>query len=436
MSVHLASAGWGSSLFARSLRLIIVLLVAAQFANLLVLRELVQRPRLDRLAGLVRADLSAIDLALHRLPQSERAGYVDALNRAAAGRILVPAGQAPAQFDAPQAPAAALLLRPLQSALGSGFRLHWARSGEMRLWIGTRLGGQRYWVGFATPGLLTSLRLPLLLGTAISVALAVLGAWIIHRTVRRPMRALAAAAEAVGAGRPPGPLPERVPPEIAQVVGSFARMAEELERADRDRAVMLAGVSHDLRTPLAKLRLCVEMLPPGIDAELVATMKRSIAAADAIVSQFLDFARVGADESEEEVDLAALARQTALDLLPPERLDLDLPASGCTLRARPVALRRAVMNLVDNAVTHAGGIVGLRLYCDPVRAQLAVLDRGPGIAQDRRERLMRPFARGDASAGSGLGLAVVDRVARLHRGSLELRDRPGGGLEAVLRLPR
>lgn len=433
MSV-VAGSAWRMSLFARSLWLIVALIVASQVANFVVFRELAQRPRLERLADYIRASVDAINLALQRLPPAERAAYVDALNQAGDGLRIVPADAVPPSFSARTSPGIALLLRPLRRMLGAGYRLHWEREGGARMWVEMRLGGRDYWIGFASAGLLPSLRLLLLFGTAISAALALLGAWVIQRTVHRPMRALVAAAEAVGAGRQPGLLPRDAPPEIAQVAHSFGAMAASLEQADRDRAVMLAGISHDLRTPLAKLRLCVEMLPHDADAELVDTMKRSIATADAIVGQFIDFARVGTDEVPETVDLTALVQRAALDAMPADRLQFELPVS-CAMQGRPVALRRAVMNLVDNAARHAGGMVGVRLRCVSGGAELAVLDRGPGVAPGDRHRLVQPFIRGDGSKGSGLGLAVADRIARLHGGALELRNREGGGLEARLRLP-
>lgn len=433
MSV-VAGSAWRMSLFARSLWLIVALIVASQVANFVVFRELAQRPRLERLADYIRASVDAINLALQRLPPAERAAYVDALNQAGDGLRIVPADAVPPSFSARTSPGIALLLRPLRRMLGAGYRLHWEREGGARMWVEMRLGGRDYWIGFASAGLLPSLRLLLLFGTAISAALALLGALVIQRTVHRPMRALVAAAEAVGAGRQPGLLPRDAPPEIAQVAHSFGAMAASLEQADRDRAVMLAGISHDLRTPLAKVRLCVEMLPHDADAELVDTMKRSIATADAIVGQFIDFARVGTDEVPETVDLTALVQRAALDAMPADRLQFELPVS-CAMQGRPVALRRAVMNLVDNAARHAGGMVGVRLRCVSGGAELAVLDRGPGVAPGDRHRLVQLFIRGDGSKGSGLGLAVADRIARLHGGALELRNREGGGLEARLRLP-
>lgn len=422
------------SLFARSLWLIVALIVASQFANFLVFRELVQRPRLERLADYVRANAAAIDLALRRLPQTERAGYLDALNHGDTGWRIVAVGDMPPGFGEAHGLAIDLLLHPLAKALGPGFRLRWQRGRDAHLWVATRLGDRDYWMGFTTGGLLPNMRMLLLLSTAISVALALLGAWAIHRTIHRPLRQLAEAARLVGAGRAPMQLPRDAPPEIANVAHSFAAMAESLAQAEQDRAVMLAGISHDLRTPLAKLRLCVEMLPPDADAELVATMKRSIASSDAIVGQFIDFARVGTEETPERLDLAVLARQVATDVLQPGQLHLDTP-DNCDIRGRPVALRRAIMNLVDNAAKYAGGRVDVRLRRLNDAVELAVLDRGPGIAAAQRDELIRPFIRGDVSVSSGLGLAIVDRIARLHGGRLLLRDRDGGGLNATLRLP-
>ncbi|MGC8703811.1 MAG: histidine kinase dimerization/phospho-acceptor domain-containing protein, partial [Thiomonas sp.] len=238
--------------------------------------------------------------------------------------------------------------------LGPRYALRWSLQGEQRLWVRPTPEGLSDWIGFPTRGLLPGLLHLLLLSSAASFVLALLGAWWMHRTIRRPMQALARAAEAVGRGR--------APPEIAAVLDSFERMAASLEQAAQERAVMLAGVSHDLRTPLAKLRLCVEMLRPEADAGLIATMERSILAANGIIGQFVDFARVGADEPQQTVDLAELVRSAIADVAADGPVAADLQP-GCIATVRPLALRRLVTNLLDNARRHAGGEIDVELRC-------------------------------------------------------------------------
>jgi two-component system osmolarity sensor histidine kinase EnvZ len=262
------------------------------------------------------------------------------------------------------------------------------------------------------------------------------------RRINRPLKQLASAAGALGRGESPEPLPETGPMEVRTLTRSFNRMADDLKRLEAERALMLAGVSHDLRTPLARLRLAVEMLPedPG-----KAGMVQDIEDLDAIVAQFLSFLREGAGETPEDIDLNALASavcerysragaQIALDLQ-------SIPV----MRLRPTSMQRLLSHLIDNALKYGKALdqpraqVELRTWRDGATVFLGVLDHGPGLPVESVERMLQPFTRQDESrtgaSGSGLGLAIVDRIARSHGGRLKLLARAGGGLEARVELP-
>jgi two-component system osmolarity sensor histidine kinase EnvZ len=201
----------------------------------------------------------------------------------------------------------------------------------------------------------------------------------------------------------------------------------------------LAGVSHDLRTPLARLRLGVEM--SGAPEEEIAAMVADIEEMDRIIGQFLDFGRGDPQEAAQPVDLVELIR----DLAEPYRLrgvriELDLP-ERFSLPVRALSLRRAITNLIDNAIRYAGNDLPITLSLSVMADELAIeiADRGPGIPATEVERLRRPFTRLENARsntkGAGLGLAIVERVMRSHGGSLDLLARDGGGLRAILRLP-
>jgi two-component system osmolarity sensor histidine kinase EnvZ len=243
----------------------------------------------------------------------------------------------------------------------------------------------------------------------------------------------------VGSGRTPLQQEESGPQEIAVVARAFNRMAGDLARTDADRALILAGVSHDLRTPLARLRLGVEM--SGAPNDEVLAMVADIEEMDRIIGQFLDFGRGDPQEPMQPVDLAALSR----DVTDPYRLrgialDLDTPATLIT-NARALPLRRALANLIDNALRYAGEDkpLSVRVYVEANEACVEVADRGPGIPANQVERLRQPFTRLEQARsntkGAGLGLAIVERVMRAHQGRLDLLPRDGGGLRAILRLP-
>lgn len=259
--------------------------------------------------------------------------------------------------------------------------------------------------------------------------------------LHRPLGQLVAAARQLAQGQPPAPLPEDGPDELASVGRSFNQMAQSLATADHERALMLAGVSHDLRTPLTKLRLGVEIAGAQMDAALAAGMARSVDEMDAIVGQFLTFARSGEAEAPTTASLNALAQAVAeaqadhgrtlvLELAP------DLPDGP----VHPQALRRALDNLVENAWRHGAAPVVVRTGSGAQQVWIEVADHGGGMDAGELDRMRQPFVRGGGAArtgtpGAGLGLAIAERVARAHGGMLALHSAPGQGLRARLVLP-
>jgi two-component system osmolarity sensor histidine kinase EnvZ len=217
-------------------------------------------------------------------------------------------------------------------------------------------------------------------------------------------------------------------------------MSADLKRLDDERALLLAGVSHDLRTPLSRIRLGLEMMDEKSAGGLKSGMVQDVEDIDAAISQFLDFARITEGEAlVTEGDLNALAREVcdryARSGKPlTARFAPRLPS----VSLRPLAIQRLIANLVDNALRHGGGAVELETGVENGRITIEVLDRGPGIPPDAAGRMLMPFTRLDtarSSAGTGLGLAIVDRIARLHGGSVQLLPRHGGGLRARVELP-
>ena len=206
---------------------------------------------------------------------------------------------------------------------------------------------------------------------------------------------------------------------------------------ERERAMVLAGISHDLRTPLSRLRLALEM--SGAESGESAAMIEDIGEIDAIIGQFLDFAR-GESEEKAPEDLDALVHELAEHY---QRLQKDVRVrteGQNKFSFARMALRRAIGNLIDNALRYAGEPVEVELAKTPKAVVIEVRDRGPGIPAGEAERLKRPFTRLHAArsgaAGAGLGLAIVERIARAHNGTLELLPREGGGLVARLTLAR
>jgi two-component system osmolarity sensor histidine kinase EnvZ len=212
-----------------------------------------------------------------------------------------------------------------------------------------------------------------------------------------------------------------------------------LAELDAERTLILAGVSHDIRTPLARLRLAVEMLPDDKGENLKFGMIEDIADMDNIIHQFLDFVKGVSGEPSQMVDINTLLkslheRQTRAG----RNLTLQFSPTY-SIAIRPLAMQRLLDNLVNNAYNYGGGNVRVESTINASDVVISVLDEGPGIPESHVEKLLRPFERLDTArsnaGGSGLGLAIADRIAKLHQGKLELINRPTGGLEARLTLP-
>jgi two-component system osmolarity sensor histidine kinase EnvZ len=272
--------------------------------------------------------------------------------------------------------------------------------------------------------------------------LSLLAAIAITRVVNQPLARLSRAARELGTGHVPAPLPEKGPAEIRMVNQSFNRMVADLGKLEQDRAVLLAGISHDLRTPLARLRLELEI--NDLPEETRAAMAGDIEQMDSIVRQFLDYARREPQQPAEDVDLSALVHEALAHARLDATVETDI-AAGIQVSGYRTELVRALDNLLTNASRYGRDAEGklaleVRLGTTPAGVALEVADRGTGIAPADVERLLRPFERGDSArsggTGAGLGLAIVDRIARLHRARLELLPNEPSGLRARLVFPR
>jgi two-component system osmolarity sensor histidine kinase EnvZ len=321
--------------------------------------------------------------------------------------------------------------------------------GSRWLWTEVPAGGRRISVGFDTERLdthpLIALLLVLLLGGA---AVALTAVWLARR-IAEPVERLEQAAADLAHGHRPKLLPEVGPLELARLAGHFNHLALQLRDLLDARTTLFAGVSHDLRTPLARMRLALEMLTLRPDAALIGRMVRDIEEMNALIGQMLDLARGLDQEAAQDVHLAPWLQarvQAHLGLAQAAGASLAVDCEpGLRLRVAAGSLGRVLDNLIGNALRYAPGPVTLtaRRVADPAgapRVRLAVLDRGPGIPEVQRELMWRPFQRGETSrspqtGGYGLGLAIVRRLATLQGWQVGLELREGGGLEAWVELP-
>ncbi len=272
---------------------------------------------------------------------------------------------------------------------------------------------------------------------------AVLGVAVIFlRNQVRPIRQLAAAADAFGKGRALRFQPSGAE-EVRRAGSAFLEMRARIERQIESRTRMLSGVSHDLRTPLTRMKLALAMLEEAPEAE---ELRSDVAEMERMIEAFLAFARGEAAEEALPIDPVALAEEVAAAArraggAVAVEAQVDTPEAP-TATLRPEAMRRALQNLVDNAIAH-GSRAAIRVRLERRRVVFTVEDDGPGIAPQDRETALRPFTRLDlarnqnAGGGVGLGLSIAADIARAHGGALTLHDSEAlGGLAARLRAPR
>ena len=271
-----------------------------------------------------------------------------------------------------------------------------------------------------------------LVGTAIAVFIV---AALFMRNQVRAIRRLAAAAEAFGMGRDHDVIKPEGAIEVRQAATAFNRMQGRILRFLSQRTEMLAGVSHDLRTPLTRLRLALAMLPAeGALAQDVEAMTADLEEMERMISGYLAFARGEGAEQAEPADLSALLEDVAAGARRAgARIDVTAPP-GLILKLRADAMRRAITNLVDNARRHASRVTLSASLPDPRSVIVTVDDNGPGIPPGRRESVFRPFE-SSAAGGTGLGLTIARDIVRAHGGEIALENSPLGGLRARIRLP-
>lgn len=443
---------WPRSLLGRNLLLMAVLIVLGQLCAAVLVRQMIFKPRVAQVAEGVARNVAAIRAGLQALPPLQRQAFVQAFNDQAAQTQAHARAAAPGTWRAVLSPLERQFVRAVAQQLDAaqGTRAAasadpvWRRDSSGVLSLRVVHEGAEYWLNLPSVFPTREFTGAWLLATLASMALALAGAWWLQRHLNQPLQRVVQAAQRLARGQPPETLPEDGPAEIATVARSFNHMAHSLAQADQERALMLAGVSHDLRTPLTKLRLGVEIAGPQVDAALAASMARSIDEMDGIVGQFLEFARSGEAEAASAASLNTLAQAVAEAQADHGRaLVLALAPDLPDVPVRPQALRRALDNLVENAWRHGAPPVSLRTGFTGPAVWIEVADEGSGVDAAVLDRMRQPFARGgsgDAARsgvpGAGLGLAIADRVARAHGGVLALHSAPGQGLRARLVLPR
>lgn len=424
-----------SSLLGRTALIIGGTLLLSQLAAFKLFQLYYQGPLIQQIAGLAVSQIRTVGFAITKLKDDARDEFLDELEEKEGIRVL---------FDndsvlTSKPPEDRLLLSfadEVRKQLGSAIEFFVQPKSGRALWVKLPVGNETAWIGI--PRSQIELGFPwawlaLALGAALIALIA--ATWLVRR-VNQPLRQLAAAASVMGKGHYPEPINESGPSEVKQVAHSFNQMLADVKALDQERAVLLAGISHDLRTPLARMRLAAEML--SVDADLKQNMVQDIDEMDAIVKQFLDFARLADEEAAALTNLNELIADIASHYQH-RGIEIEFAAGEVEpLALRATGMRRALTNLIENAIKYGQPPIKISTGMQQDRAFVSVRDHGPGIPDGDRERLLRPFTRlteaRSGPSGAGLGLAIVDRIAKLHGGQVELTTPAEGGLDVRLLL--
>jgi two-component system osmolarity sensor histidine kinase EnvZ len=418
--------------------LIAVLLAVGQFASLQIFEYFEREPRAEATAlqavtvvNYTRASLIASQENLRLALLSELTGkegvrvyYADFMEEIA---------------PLPPDPFINMVAEKIKQRLGVETIITVNHYGIQGLWVSFNIGQDDFWVVIPRVHVERNFPWQWLGWGALVLLLSLAGGYLLAARINRPLNLLVHAADRLRNGERPEKLPEDSMTELSEVSSTFNKMADSLAELDAERTLILAGVSHDIRTPLARLRLAVEMLPDDGCASLKGGMIEDIGDMANIINQFLDFVRGVEGEPTQMVDINTLLqslqeRQSRAG----RNLTVKL-APTYFVAIRPLAMQRLLDNLVGNAYIYGRGEVSVSSKIMADNIVISVFDNGPGIPEGQANKLLRPFERLDTArsnaGGSGLGLAIADRIAKLHQGKLELINRPEGGLEARLSLP-
>ncbi|WP_114327210.1 two-component system sensor histidine kinase EnvZ [Candidatus Colwellia aromaticivorans] len=295
------------------------------------------------------------------------------------------------------------------------------------------------WVKIPLLGLEEANFSPLVIFLGILGVLSVAGGWLFVRQINRPLKSLQHAAEDVGRGDFPEPLIEYGTSEIMAVTQAFNHMSKGIKQLEDDRNLLMAGISHDLRTPLTRIRLASEMMSAE-DEFLKDGIEKDIDDMNNIIDQFIDYIRHDSKDKAVLGDLNVLVEEVVSVEIPANR-NMHIITKECPkIPLRHVAVKRALANLIQNALRYTEGDIDISTGVDKRKgyAYFIVSDQGDGIPEADIERLFQPFTQGDkarGTEGSGLGLAIIKRIVDTHGGNVELSNKPEGGLQAKVSLP-
>ncbi|MGL4251035.1 MAG: two-component system sensor histidine kinase EnvZ [Aeromonas sp.] len=280
---------------------------------------------------------------------------------------------------------------------------------------------------------------PLIVYLSVLLVITLFAAWRFARHLVRPLEDLEEGAVAVARGHFPEALGEQGSREVRRLTRTFNDMSHSIKSLIEERNLMMAGVSHDLRTPLTRIRLATEMMSSG-DEYLKESINSDIDESNAIIDQFIHYIRLDQGLEPRPIDLTQLVHDTLLSYSGQGlEVDLALPQDAVQVACNPVSIRRVLENLATNSLRYGASRLHAELQEDRYWVRLRLCDDGPGIPEQDYTRVLKPFTHGNVArtvGGSGLGLAIVGKIVAQHHGSIRLGRADIGGLLVEVRLPK
>ena len=308
-------------------------------------------------------------------------------------------------------------------------------------WANFIVNGQNVRIGFSSTHINAQPPLVLILLLIVGGLATLVTAAALVRHLTTPLESLSKNALRIGRGREPELIPETGPEEMLQLAKSFNKMAVQVKELLSNRTTLLAGISHDLRTPLARIQLSLELLPENADPTLITGIRGDVNQMNCLIGQFLELSKTLEKGEQQDIDIA----ETLDDLVQcGKRGGANIQwqaAETCQVINNPMALRRIIVNLLENAVRYSDSQpVEVTYSCTQDFAQIKILDRGPGIPADQIDAVFRPFYRLDQSrnketGGTGLGLSIAQQLAEINNIKIQLSTREGGGTVAEINIP-
>ncbi|GGI81662.1 two-component system sensor histidine kinase EnvZ [Shewanella gelidii] len=424
------------SAFSQTVILIGVLLLINQLVSYMSVMVYVIKPNYQQINQLIARQVNLLFVDGINIDR-ENLTIVDALNAKVKDDGMKVYNQKQAREDGiEEATYYGFLSAQMSDYLGGKADVRISQGSEIKIWIRPPQAPS-VWIKVPLIGQEVSGISPLTLYLMVIGALSVAGGWWFARQQNRPLKRLQKAAISVSRGDFPEPLPLNGSTEVVEVTNAFNNMSHSMQQLEQDRALLMAGISHDLRTPLTRIRLATEMMSEDEDY-LKEGIVSDIEDMDAIINQFIAYIR----QDQEAIREQGQVNQIIQEVVTAEHNregKLETQLQDCPeIPMQSIAIKRILSNLVENSFRYGKGWVKISSQFNGKAVGFCVEDDGPGIPDDQIPKLFQPFTQGDTargSVGSGLGLAIVKRIVDRHQGRVILSNRPEGGLKSQVWLP-